>query len=193
MARETPSIFAMSVAVMPFPAGARLGGGGVVDLSGTSALAPVGGGSGQPGSGALDHGVAFELSEGGHDGQHRLAHRPFGVQALGDAAESDPARCQAVDDGEHVLGVAPESVELPDREHVAFAEMVEAGIEMRAGRGRAADALVGEDAGRAGLVKSVELKRGFWSVVADPRVPDGRHSVPLSHNPVECGFDTTRL
>jgi hypothetical protein len=70
------------------------------------------------------------LSERGHDGQHRRAHRPFSVQALGDAAESDSARSQVVDDGEHVLGVASKSVEFPDNENVAFAEMVQAGIEM---------------------------------------------------------------
>jgi hypothetical protein len=56
------------------------------------------------------------LGEGGHDGQHRCAHRPLGVQALGEAAESDPSRRQLVDDGENVLGIASESVQFPDGE-----------------------------------------------------------------------------
>jgi len=43
-----------------------------------SALTTVGGG-GQPGAGALDHGVALQLREGGHDGEHGRAHRPIGV------------------------------------------------------------------------------------------------------------------
>jgi hypothetical protein len=52
------------------------------------------------------------------------------VQTFGDAAESDPSGSELVDHGENVLGVVSEAVELPDGEHVAFAEMVEAGIEM---------------------------------------------------------------
>ena len=52
--------------------------------------------------------------------------RPFG-----EAAESDLAGRQLVDHGKDMLGVAPKPVELPDGEHVAFAEMVQAGIELR--------------------------------------------------------------
>ena len=74
-------------------------------------------GSGQSGPGPLDHCVAFQLGEGDHDGEHRLAHR---------ASEPDPARRQVVDDGENVLGVAPEAVELPDSEHVTYARVVQA-------------------------------------------------------------------
>jgi hypothetical protein len=44
---------------------ACLGGLGVVDLARASALPPVGCGSGESGAGPLDHGVAFELGEGG--------------------------------------------------------------------------------------------------------------------------------
>ena len=43
------------------------------------------------------------------------------MQALGQAAESNAARGQVVDDGEHVLRVVTESVELPDGEDVAKA------------------------------------------------------------------------
>ena len=89
--------------------------------------------------------VAFELGEGGHDGQHGRAHRPVGVQTFGEAAESDPSGRQLVHHRENVLGVASEAVELPDGEHVAFAEMVEAGIEMGSAGCRAAHA-----AGRTG-------------------------------------------
>jgi hypothetical protein len=56
------------------------------------------------------------------------------VQPFGEAAESDPSGPQLVDHGENVLGVTSEAVELPDGEHVAFAEMVEAGIEMAESR-----------------------------------------------------------
>ena len=80
------------------------------------------------------------------------------MQTLGEAAEADPARRQLVDDGEDVLGVAPEAVELPDREHVTFAEVVEAGVELGAGGGRAADAVIGEDAVGSGLSQRVELQ-----------------------------------
>jgi hypothetical protein len=55
----------------------------VVDLARASALAPIGCSSGQPGAGALDHGVPFKLGEGGHDGEHRLAHRAVGMQTFG--------------------------------------------------------------------------------------------------------------
>ena len=47
---------------------------------------------------------------------------------------------------EDVLGVAAEAIELPDGEHIAFAEMVEASFQLRAASRRAADAVVGEDA-----------------------------------------------
>ena len=130
MARETPTFSRCRGPRCLVPKLAGFGGVGVVDLAWASALAPVGGGSGQPGAGPFDHGVAFELGERGHDGQHGRAHRPLGVQTLGEAAESDPSRCQLIHHRENVFGVASEAVELPDGEHVAFAEMVEAGIEM---------------------------------------------------------------
>jgi hypothetical protein len=75
VARETPNIFAMSVgrdALLPELTG--LSGVGVVDLAWPSAFSSVGCGSVQPGTGPLDHGVAFELGEGGHDGDHGFAH-----------------------------------------------------------------------------------------------------------------------
>ena len=97
---------------------------------------------------------------------------PVGVQTLGDAAEPDPTGGQLVDHGEHVLGVATEPVELPDGEHIAFAEMVEAGIELGSARGRAAHAIVGEDARRPGVAKRIELKLGILVGGADPRVSD---------------------
>jgi len=34
-----------------------------------------------------------------------------------------------VDDGKHVLGVAPEAVKLPDGEDIPFAEVIETGVE----------------------------------------------------------------
>ena len=170
-------------ALLPELAG--FGGIGVVDLAGASALAPVGCGGGQPGAGALDHGVAFELGERGHDGEHGRAHRPVGVQTFGEAAESDPSGRQLVHHRENVLGVASEAVEFPDGEHVAFAEMVEAGIEMGSARGRAAHAMVGVDAGRPGFLKRIELKLGILVGGADSRVPDDGQPLLLSHNPVE--------
>ena len=53
--------------------------------------------------------------------------------------------------------------------------MVEAGIEMGSRRGRAADAVVGEDARRPGFLKRVELKLGILIGGADSRVADNRH------------------
>jgi hypothetical protein len=40
------------------------------------------------------------------------------VKALGDAAEADAPRHQVVDDGQDVLGIAPEADELPDHHGV---------------------------------------------------------------------------
>ena len=126
--------------------------------------------------------------------EHGRAHRPLGVQTFGEAAESDPSGRQLVDHRENVLGVASEAVEFPDGEHVAFAEMVEAGIEMGSARGRAAHAMVGVDARRPGFLKRVELKLGILVGGADSRVPDDGQPLLLSHNPVATlGFDTTRL
>ena len=66
VARETPSILAMSVARDALvPELACLRGVGVVHLAGASTLPSVRGRSDQSGAGPLDHGVAFELSEGG--------------------------------------------------------------------------------------------------------------------------------
>ncbi len=132
----SPAIVAVAAVLLGFPALFYVG---LVDAyvshnlysNNTAALAPVGCGSGQPGAGALDHGVAFQLGEGDHDGQHRLAHRPVGVQTFGEAAESDPPGSQLVDNRENVLGVASEAVELPDGEHVAFAEVIEVGVKLR--------------------------------------------------------------
>ena len=90
-----------------------------------------------------------------------MPHRPVGVQALGEAAESDPSGRELVDHRENVLGVAPEAVELPDGEDVIFAEVVEAGIEMGSAGGRAAHAVVDEDARGPGFLKCVELKLGI--------------------------------
>ena len=100
---------------------------------------------------------------------------PVGVQTLGETAEPDPARSQLVDDGENVLGVASEAIELPDREHVAFAEVVEAGIELWTASRRTADAVVGEDAGGTGLAKRVELKLGVLVGGRHPCVSDDGH------------------
>ena len=82
---------------------------------------------------------------------------------------------QLVHHRENVLGVASESIELPDGEHVAFAEMVEAGIEMGSGRGRAAHAMVGVDAVRPGFLKRVERKLRVLIGGADSRISDNRH------------------
>ena len=76
-----------------------------------------------------------------------LAERPHDLKLtvpFGEAAESDPASNELVDDGEDVLGVASEAVQLPDGQHVAFAEVVEAGVVWSSGRGPA-DAVAGED------------------------------------------------
>ena len=94
-----------------------------------SALAPVGCGGGQPGTGPLDHGVAFQLRERGHDGEHRFRHRALGMQALGYAPEPDSARCQLIDNSKNVFSVGPQTVKLPDREDVTFAEVIETAIE----------------------------------------------------------------
>ena len=92
------------------------------------------------------------------------------METFGQAAEPDPTRSQVVDDGENVLRVASEAVQFPDGEDVTFAEMVEAGIEMGSGRGGAAHAIVGEDAGRSGFLKRVELELGILVGGADSRV-----------------------
>src|SRR5262249_11009363 len=73
------------------PHAARLGGSGGVHLAGATALASIGGCGSETGAGALYYGVAFELREGCHDCEHRLAHRALGVKAFGDAAEADAA------------------------------------------------------------------------------------------------------
>jgi stage V sporulation protein SpoVS len=57
-----------------------------------------------------------------------LAHRAIGVEALGQAAKADAARGQLLDDGEDMLGIATEPVELPHREDIAFAKVAEAGV-----------------------------------------------------------------
>jgi hypothetical protein len=56
------------------------------------------------------------------------------VQPLGEAPEADAASGQLLDDGEDLLCVASEAVELPHREDVALSEVVQSGIELRAAR-----------------------------------------------------------
>ena len=50
------------------------------------------------------------------------------VQAFGQASEPDVASTKAIDDGEHVAGIATQSVKLPNGQHVAGAKEVEAGV-----------------------------------------------------------------
>ena len=64
------------------------------------------------------------------------------MKTFGEAAESDPSGRQVVDHGEDVLCVASEAVQFPDGEHVAFAQMIQAGIEMGSASRRAAHAMV---------------------------------------------------
>jgi hypothetical protein len=97
------------------------------------------------------------------------------MQALGEAAESDPSGRQLVHHREDVLGVASEAIEFPDGEHVTLTEMIEAGIEMGSGRGRAAHAMVGEDARRPGFLKRIELKLGILIGRTYSRIPDNSH------------------
>ena len=52
-----------------------------------AASLPVGYFAASTGAGALDHGVACELGERGHDGEHGCAHRPVGVQTFGEAGD----------------------------------------------------------------------------------------------------------
>ena len=54
------------------------------------------------------------------------------MQTFGHAAEPDAARSQVVYDGEDVLRVATEPIQLPDGQHVAFAEVIEAGVKLGA-------------------------------------------------------------
>ena len=55
-----------------------------------------------------------------------------------------PRAIRSFDNAEHVLRIAPKSVELPDDENVTFAEVVEAGVETRSSRYRAGYTLVAE-------------------------------------------------
>jgi hypothetical protein len=66
VARETPTIFAMSVALMPFTRMLRaLVAAAASTLRGV-AFTSVGSSRGSSGTGAFDHGVPLKLREGGH-------------------------------------------------------------------------------------------------------------------------------
>jgi hypothetical protein len=65
VARETPSILAMSVAAMPLSL--RFRALEAAALSAAAPLAPVGRCCREPGAGPLDPGGALQLCEGGHD------------------------------------------------------------------------------------------------------------------------------
>ena len=114
----------------------------------------------------------------------RPAHRPVRVQTFCQATESDPARGELLDDGEHVLGVASEAIQFPDGEHVAFAEMIQTSIEMWSRRGRTAHAVVGVNARRPGVLKRVQLKPGILIGGRNPCVPDDCQLLLPSHYPV---------
>jgi hypothetical protein len=94
------------------------------------------------------------------------------VQTLGHAAEPDTARRQLVDYGENVLGTASHAVKLPDREDVASAKVIEAGVKFGSRGRRTTHPVVDEGAGGTGLAKGVELK--LWALVGGrhPGVPD---------------------
>jgi len=97
------------------------------------------------------------------------------VQTFGEAPESDPSGSQLVHDSENVLCVASQAIEFPDGEHVAFAEVLEAGIELGSASRRAANTMVGEDTRCPGLVKRIEQKLGILVGGAHSRIPDNRH------------------
>ena len=69
----------------------------------------------------------------------------------------------------------PRAMELPHREDVAAPEMVEAGVKLGSAGGGAADAVVCENASRAGIAERVELKLGVLVGGADSRVSDNCH------------------
>jgi len=113
---------------------------------------------------------------------------PVRVQALSDAAEADAPRRQLIYNSKNVLGVAPEPVKLPDREDITFAEVVEAGIELRALGRRTADAVVGEDTSGPRIFQRVELKLGFWSIVETLAYPMTAITPPCLTIPPRPGF-----
>jgi hypothetical protein len=123
-----PVLMACAVAlggrVKRFSFGAGFRGVGVVDLAWTATLPAVGCRRSQTGPSPLDHGVALKLSEGGHDGQHRLTHRPVGMQSFGHTAEPDAAGSQGVDDLQDVSGVPAQAIELPHGQDVASTQVV---------------------------------------------------------------------
>jgi Domain of unknown function (DUF305) len=58
----------------------------------------------------------------------------------------------------HMLGVAPEPVEFPDREGVTLTEMVQASVQLWAVGRRTADTVVDEDANGTNIIERVELQ-----------------------------------
>ncbi len=91
------------------------------------------------------------------------------------------------------VGCCGRAGRVSDCEHVAFAEVVKASIQMRPGRGRAAHAMVGENARRPGFFKRVQLKLRILIGGRNPRVPDDcQTAAPMSHNPVQIPVLNTR-
>jgi hypothetical protein len=92
---------------------------------GPAATAATGPGGRQPGAGARADQVASELGQGGEAVEDQLAARGGGVDLFLQAAEPDLALGQAGDRVDQVAQGAAQSVQLPDDQGVAGAQLVQ--------------------------------------------------------------------
>src|SRR5450755_996982 len=120
---------------------------------------------------ALADQLAFELSKRGEQVQLQAAGGGRGVDAVAQRSERDLALLEVGDDVDQVAQAAAEAVQAPDHQRVAGEEVLQAGVELRAGSDRPGpDVLV--DALAAVVLERVELEREVLRAGADARIAD---------------------
>jgi len=175
VARLTPSAAAIWLIVcfcsrINRAATSFLGGEG----GGATAAAVAGASGFEPGQRAFADQLALELGERSEDVKREPPRRSRRVDALSQASEADSALLEPRDRFDQVPQRAAETIELPDDERVALAEMVEAVVELRADVQRPGGGVF-EVSLAPGPVKRIELQREILLAGRGARVTDQPH------------------
>ena len=97
--------------------------------------------------GVLQDSFPLRLDDCRNDGHHHPSHRSFGSDAVAQKADDHAVLVELLDQSDHVNGVASQSVEVPDQDHVVIFHFQLQRVEARA-LARTPAHLVGEDAVR---------------------------------------------
>lgn len=161
----------------------------------SSCFAAAEGSDGHTSLGAFGELVAFELCEGGDDGDHGLGHGPAQVSArvggdpVTEGTELDAACLEVIKELEQVAGVAAEPVQFPDHDFIARAEAVHHLVQFGTAGFGSTDAVVVVDPFTTGSFQFPDLQLGVLIRGAHSGVSKARHVLALFF--IKGSFDRT--